>query len=367
MESCADRLKWLSADDESQLASWTEAWLASEARRPHDHPTFLRVMGKPDDTPVAVLYQHPGGGRIIYAFYWRHLNRLPCFREIERPLRDIVSTYGYGGPVFEGPETARHEAATAFECLFTEEVRRRDGIAEFVREDLFQGRLALRNSGEHVCNQMNIIVNLRKSIEEIERAYKPKVRKNVNRALSNGLKIIIDCEGKFIDDFLRIYYHTMERREASCSFFISKDNFMALLKDLKPTNSVFFVHVKDSDGIIASEMILTSSDSMYSFLGGTLKNYFEMRPNDLLKHEAIMWGRKKGYSHFVLGGGASPDDGIFKYKEGFEPDGKVPFFVRRIIHNPGAYEFLLAKRKEYEMKNGATWEPRAGFFPLYLG
>ena len=104
-----------------------------------------------------------------------------------------------------------------------------------------------------------------------------------------------------------------------------------------------------------------SANHLYSFLGGTLAEAFAERPNDLLKHEIILWGRQAGKRAFVLGGGFAPDDGIYRYKKSFAPNGSAPFCVGRRIHNAAAYTRLIESRRRWQ----SGWAPRNGYFPEY--
>ena len=86
--------------------------------------------------------------------------------------------------------------------------------------------------------------------------------------------------------------------------------------------------------------MLVSERNAYSFLGGTASDAFELRPNDLLKWELILWLKSAGKRRFVLGGGYGADDGIFRYKRSFAPHGLVPFFVGRRVLEPELYRDL---------------------------
>ena len=66
----------------------------------------------------------------------------------------------------------------------------------------------------------NVVRNLENPIDDIWMDFKQKVRKNVKRANSYGLEILIDETGAYIEDFLRIYYGTMERSDAEKQFYI---------------------------------------------------------------------------------------------------------------------------------------------------
>ena len=96
------------------------------------------------------------------------------------------------------------------------------------------------------------------------------------------------------------------------------------------------------------------NENLYSFLGGTLSDYFAYRPNDFLKYSIIKWGIENHYKRFILGGGHGTEDGIFKYKKSFAPhDGCTPFYVGKRIINESIYNNLS------DSKN------KSDFFPLY--
>ncbi len=86
-----------------------------------------------------------------------------------------------------------------------------------------------------------------------------------------------------------------------------------------------------------------------------------MRPGDLLKFEVINWGRASGKKRFVLGGGHTPMDGIFQYKQAFAPDGIEPFYIGKQIFNEEQYNRLIARKRELN----PAWTPSESFFPQY--
>ena len=52
-----------------------------------------------------------------------------------------------------------------------------------------------------------------------------------------------------------------------------------------------------------------------------------------LKHEIIIYLKTKGVKYFCLGGGATVNDGIYKYKKSFSKDGNVDFYIGKKIYN----------------------------------
>ena len=81
----------------------------------------------------------------------------------------------------------------------------------------------------------------------------------------------------------------------------------------------------------------------------------------MLKHEIINWGIDKGKKQFILGGGYTPNDGIFKYKQSFEPENCTPFYVGKSIIDQKWYQKLVNER----IASDPYFDTSSNFFPLY--
>lgn len=281
--------------------------------------------------PVLAVYCH-GDDYGINAFFRRDIAEDPRFaRTLERGrYYDITSPYGYGG--FMGRITHREQLLDAWNT----HCRENGYVCGFVRFSLFSDYRTYFD-GETESRTRNVVRNLVPTPEEIWMDFKPKVRKNVKRANACGLKIVRDPDGTYLEDFLRIYYGTMERVNAAPHFFFPR-SFFQTLNEMK--DNVMYFHAVHGDKIISTELVLVGGENCYSFLGGTDSAYFEMRPNDLLKYEIILWARKKGMKNFVLGGGYGADDGIFQYKSCLAPNGICDFWIGKKIWDAPVYEEL---------------------------
>ena len=112
--------------------------------------------------------------------------------------------------------------------------------------------------------------------------------------------------------------------------------------------------------------MLASENYLYSFLGGTSGEAFSLRPNDLLKHTVIEYGRESGLRGYVLGGGLGRDDGIFRYKRSFDPAGCVPFHRLTMICDDASYNQLVEHRLAASCDDtGAKGTLAPGYFPAY--
>jgi hypothetical protein len=358
------RFRWLCLDNADERAVYLDHWRSNSNRRPHDHPAYLDLV-KPDGYAAAVvLYQHAMDAVVTYPFFWCEVNRFTPFRALQRPLRHMVSPYGYGGPLYEGEPAHKEAASRAFEDALHLELRERRFVSEFVREDIFPERLVRRLAGT-TRELPNVLVKLDRDEDEIWAGYKPAVRRNVRLAARNALTVVFDPTGKRLDCFTRIYYDTMARRGANRYFFFPEQGFQDLNTALGSVGASMFVHVLDGDTVVSSELLLLSGTTIYSFLSATLPSAFAKRPNNLLKHEIALWGHRNGYKWLVLGGGLTQDDELLRYKRSFDPNHITPYSVRRIIHAPEDYQRLVSMAHDF-MGKKLDRENEEETFPEYF-
>lgn len=346
------------AADPTHWDQWLRLWERSPEREPFAHPRFSAAFARPGEEVVCPAWIGEGGGMLL-PLTLRSLDSLTWLSGQGTGLRDAVSAYGYGGPW--GWELAPGEVESFWTALHawagSEAV-----VSAAVRLPLFDDSLALfQGERRHVIS--NVVRDLRFSPDELWRDYAHKVRKNVNRARSSGLRVEFDQHPARLDRFVDVYEKTMQRREAASQFFFSKEFFASLAAALG--DQALFVYVLSGEAIVSVELALLSRHRMYSFLGGTLEEAFALRPNDLLKHELILWGRETGRREFILGGGYGSDDGIFQYKLSFAPNGVRPFQLGCLAFDPARCDQLTATRLAWEAGQAPDWRPREGFFPAY--
>lgn len=276
---------------------------------------------------------------------------------------DFITPYGYTGPFFSNNIT--QSDINEFWKLIDQWYIDNHIITEFIRFNLFGNQK--HYSGEKFTTLHNIKGNI---IDEEDQwtGFDRKVRKNVNKAKRENLTsrvCFLDISDIIISEFHDIYIQTMKRRNTNESFLYSFQEFKRFINKNKKHSAICTIYFKDIP--ISSELILISEDSIYSFLGGTDENYFDKRPNDFLKFVALNWARAHGKKHYILGGGYSLEDGIFKYKKGFFPNDVVDFYTGRKILNKKVYDQLVTKASNFKLSAGMDKldiEDNT-FFPLY--
>ena len=276
------------------------------------------------------------------------------------PYYDVISPYGYSGPLF-GNDVYRELIVN-----FWEEVdkwyKKNKIVTEFVRFNLDHNE---RNYSGVILPTLN---NVKGEIVEEGlqwKRFKAKVRNNYRKAISQNLQFGLYFKNlgeKEVEEFYEVYIATMNRKLAAREYFYSSDYFHNFIQNNPEACAIAIVR---KDNIpISAELILLSKDTIYSFLGGTKSEYFYSRPNDFLKINVLKWARSQGYKFYVLGGGRSNDDGLYKYKKSFFPkDNDVIYYTGRKIIDHKAYLHLL-KLTNSLPKNNVVQITR-GFFPKY--
>lgn len=308
---------------------------------------FMKENPKENGIPVLLLYEN-GSDRAINVVFRRDVAHDEKLREkIELgKYYDLITPYGYGGFWGSVSDWAQLNQTYTDYCVSNHY------ICEFVRFELFT-EYAQHYDGDVESRTHNVIRSLSLPLDEMWMDFKQKVRKNVKKANSYNLSIIVESTDDHIDDFLRIYYSTMERTYAEKKYFFSR-TFYESLCEMK--DNVMFFHAVYDGKIVSTELVIYGTENCYSYLGGTDIDYLHVRPNDFLKYEIIKWAKGKGLKCFVLGGGYGADDGIFQYKYALAPHGVVDFHIGRKIFDQKSYDMLVGLRSDTINED---------FFPVY--
>jgi len=298
-----------------------------------------------------------GTASVIYPFLLRKVNLIPALEgRLKQDLYDITTPYGYGGPL---ATPAIEESVWGNFCrCFTDYCKENDIITEFVRFHPLLGNhrfLGRQLTIERVSSV--VFVDLKKSDEEIWSGYERNNRKNIKKAYREGLEVILEEKPSHFTDFISIYHHTLLRNQAGKFYFFPKIFYDCIHKELK--GNFLYAHTLKCGKLISTELLLYNKTYIHSFLGGTLEEYSEYRPNNILKHEIIKWAKSKGIKYFLLGGGYCEGDGIFRYKRSFARDGVLDFYIGKKIYNHEAVNMLeemMVAQKPGESEN---------YFPSY--
>lgn len=277
---------------------------------------------------------------------------------LDKEFFDIVTPYGYGGPIIEKINYGytKEELTEAFENAFSSYCKENKIVSEFVRfHPLACNALDFKNQYEvlHVRNTVGTsLLYDDPFVEEFSKS----CRKDVRRALSNGLTWRITEAPKTLSEFKKIYYSTMDRNNASDYYYFDEEYFESCLKYFK--ENILLVEVIYENKVIAAGFYFISNGIIHVHLSGTLTEYIDLSPAYILKYATVLWGKENGYKTIHYGGGKtnSPEDSLYKFKKKFGQKTEFEFYIGKKIWNKQKYIELCEK-------NGVDIEDE--FFPAY--
>lgn len=340
-----------------QRDEWIRLWRTWPMQDVVAHPGYVELFARPADRVVCACQRGMGGG-ILFPLIVRPLSSEPWWRG-EGELCDVVSPYGYGGPFGWGLYYVE-EFWTGFD-QWTQTIR---AVSLFTRFSLFKDHL-IPFFGDTVVKGPCVIVSLEQSADMLLRSYDKAARENVRQAERAGVTLEPDPECRHLDEFLSVYSSTMNRLGALPMYYFPKAFFERLVAHFPGQVTLF--HARHHQRIVSTELLLVSKDHIYSFLGGTLEEGYQLRANPLLRHGVNLWGKAQGKHHVILGGGYAGEDSLLRFKQRFALNGSVSFTVGSKIFDCRAYQALIDKRTAWEREQGNQWSPAVGFFPAYRG
>jgi hypothetical protein len=330
----------LTLDDKEKWNGYI-AKLPFELQDIYYSPEYYSIYEASDFGNAKCFVITQGTNIAIYPFLMNCINDLGY--ELNDRFYDIQGAYGYNGILSNDYSVT---FVSRFQKEFLNFCTQKNIIAEFTRfNPVFRNNLKPFHLNP-VFDQDNIILNLASNnIPKTD--YEHSTRKNINKALRNNLQSIIiegsNMNREYLDIFTDIYYKTMRRNDASDDYYYSANYFDQLISSVKSNCRFYFVLFENK--IISTELVLFGKQIAYSFLGGTLEEFFQFRPNDFLKDIIIRDLKSEGKSYYCLGGGSS---GIVRYKKTFAKNGSCEFYIGKKIHNQTIYNALI---EQWERKN----------------
>ncbi len=312
----------------------------------------------------ARLYESETSKAVEYRFECQYglITNLFLKRDIQirtgedKQYYDIVTPYGYGGPVIH--HTSDKKALIdAYMKDFKEYTDAESIVSEFVRfHPIIENGPDFKDAYGAIYDRKTVGTDLTYD-DVIAAEFSKHKRKDIRRILQNPeIRYEVDEDPKNLDDFIEVYYSTMDRDNADEYFYFGKDYFHSLLENLKGhviTGKVFL-----KDRLIAMGVYFRYGSLLHAHLSGTITEYLEYSPAYILKYALAIYGHDKGYKVIHYGGGssASPDNGLYKFKKDFGKNTDFDFYIAKKVWDEGAYEKIC---------KAAGADMRSEFFPAY--
>ena len=271
---------------------------------------------------------------------------------------DSVTPYGYGGVLFEGDTS--QEKLQAFWKEYLAVMEREHIVDNFVRY-----HPVLRNAVpmKGISNVIDLGKTIAFDLESPEVIWDNIISKNRNmirKAEKNGIEIRHGKDLGLFEEFRRIYNATMEKDHAEEYYFFGPGFYESIHRDLYDHYEMFYA-VLDGQ-IIAMSIMLFANKQMHYHLSGSLLEFRNLAPSNLLLYKAALWGCEQGYKTFHLGGGVgSGEDNLYKFKAAFNKNSDYQFSIGKQVFDQEKYDELVALRASQD----AGFDRESKYFPPY--
>jgi serine/alanine adding enzyme len=188
-------------------------------------------------------------------------------------------------------------------------------------------------------DHLNIIIDLTKPEELLWEEVNSKRRNEIRRARREGTSV---RELTRMSDIDSVYDILSEVYNNARIPFADKSMFTASYEILHPKGLCRYFGAFNDGILVGAICLLAYRKRLYDWYAGSLRQYLNKYPNDLLPWEVFKWGIHNGYVEFDFGGAGKPgkDYGVRDYKLKFGGD-LVNFGRFEKVHKP--LEYSLAK------------------------
>lgn len=342
---------------EKELDKWWEYYERVGSPGPYHRPDYLELLAgefEYECESAELFVLENGKEAVYYPYIRRSLNSVPYVDDQESDFSDyddIVSSWYYGGPVSSEP--SNKDLSERFKKEFSNFCSDEKIVAEFIRFDP-----NIENHEGFTCldpqfNRETVWVDLSQTKDEIWGGFKSNNRTHIRQALETDIEIEITTNVEDYKGFYEIYCNAMEAKDASQHYRFPFDYFRTLLDETPDIASLVIARYEDE--IIGGSLAIHDGGTAHEYLRASNPDYWDMRVNNLLCYNLILYMKEMGHDVLDFQGGRP---GVFKFKRGFSPD-RGEFYIGKRVHIQNKYDEMVELAEENSI------ETDTGYFPEY--
>jgi serine/alanine adding enzyme len=263
---------------------------------------------------------------------------------------DVVTPYGYGGPLCVGGAGA----AAGFRAAYGAWCAARGAVSTFVvHHPLFANHEQANALGLRL-GELAGTVGWPLQAPDLEARMHGHHRRLVRRARAAGLTAAVEPAPRDLAAFAALYADAMTRMGAA-PFYLFPDPYW---EALRCGVRLVVVAVRDRHGgLLAAVLGMGDPPWLHYHLGAAAAAGRGTGASHLALLTLAQWGQANGYDALHLGGGVGGRaDSLLDYKRRFAPSGGLlPARVGKAVHDAAAYARLTGSA-------AIDWD---GFFPAY--
>ena len=315
-------------------------------------PDYARLYETEDNKAIEFFFQCEYG-TITNLFLKRKIN-INLNDGIQ--YYDIITPYGYGGPIVHH-STDKKKLISAYMNAFQQYTEKEKIITEFIRfHPIIGNGLDFLDAYQAIYDRKTVGTNLTYE-DVIGMEFTKHKQKEIRRILKNpDIHFEISENSDSLDDFLEIYYSTLDRDDAKKSYYFNIDYFRKLIERFHDNIITCKVFLKDK--LIAMGIYFRYGKFLHAHLSGTLTQYLEYSPACILKYALAIYGHENGYQVIHYGGGTtnSEENGLYKFKREFGKNTVFDFYIAKKVWNDAVY---------HEINKSVGANTKSLFFPAY--
>lgn len=312
----------------------------------------------------AELYETEENRAVEYRFECEYgfITNLFLKRQIDIKLPDevqyfdIVTPYGYGGPVIHWTND-KEKLIQAYMDDFGRYTEKEHIIAEFVRFHPILGNgVDFKEVYKSIFDRKTVGTNLTYD-DVVAKEFSKHKRKDIRKALKNPeIRYEVTENPSTLQDFLKIYYSTMDRDKADDYYYFKPDYFQEMLEKFRGHITAGRVFLGDQ--LIAMGVYFRYGKYLHAHLSGTLSEYLDYSPANILKYALAVYGHENGYEVIHYGGGSSrsPENGLYRFKKEFGKNTEFDFYIAKKVWNEEIYKQICS---------AVGADVNSEFFPAY--
>lgn len=264
-------------------------------------------------------------GRLAYPFCLKQLSQHPTYSDYavdDRKYLDAI--YGHVGPLYEGESLEKIWQCCEKEFRDYCETQNIVYIQERFHP-VYQNQLKLFPESLVYEKRKLVVCTTADSETLYQRTYK-KNRRYLRKASNEEIHFEkVSIEG--LDDFLTLYYATMDRNHAEAIFYFEREFFEKLSAELEDSFSLFLCY-KD-EKVINASICLHSPSSAIGFVMGNDMEYRSFNLGLISSLHFLDYYHEINMPKFIMGGGATTaiDDPMLVTKMRYTQEEPAPFFV----------------------------------------
>lgn len=337
-----------------------------------EYAALYEALGE-GEAAAFVMHDMAGlGGRkrvVVHPVLLRDISQLPWAgglrRTGSRPWRDLVTPYGYGGPLASEIEPAARAALLAeFEAARAPLCEELGIVSEFVRFhpllDTHEGcapSFDLERRGETVWLELG-------DEPTLLAAMTPAARNKIRRAQREGITAAVETGPEAIQTLHEIYAAAMHALDAPTSYQFPKTYFAALAGI--PSDGMDIVIARYGGQPAWAGTFIQHGEFLHYHLSATAAGRRMTGANNLALLEAALRGAARGAKMFHMGGGlGTREDSLFTFKASVG-NRRAEFWTGAKVFSRDRYDALVEMQvRGAAGTKGAPSSGESGYFPAY--